>query len=71
MHEATVVRKDFPLNMKKRPVEPDSGKVAICPDRLGVERTGKRGKQAKKMPALSEKNLAELLKFAKLHLNKP
>ena len=33
----------LPFNRKKPLAEPDSGRVAICLDQLGFERTEKRG----------------------------
>jgi len=37
--------KKLPFNRKKPLEEPESGRVTICLDELGVERTGKRGQQ--------------------------
>jgi len=39
-------KKKLPFNRKKPPLEPEPGRVAICLDQLGAERTGKRGQQA-------------------------
>jgi len=38
--------KNLHFNRKKPPSEPEPGRVAICLDQLGAERTGKRGQQA-------------------------
>jgi len=45
MYEAMMERKKLPFNRKKPLAESDSGRAATCLDRLGVERTGKRGQQ--------------------------
>ena len=46
MHEVTVEIKKLPLNRKKSLAEPDSGRVNLCLNRLGVDRSGRREQQA-------------------------